>query len=151
MAVPALVSEVAQTDTGRAVAGSQPTTTLHQERHPVMAALQATVRGSSRAGEPGENPERLPRYAVGGFSNAAPRYPYLARRQGQEGQVVLRVQVSARGDPVSVRVQQSSGYRLLDQAAIKAVKTWRFAPARRGAFLVAGSMDVPVSFKLMEK
>ena len=63
---------------------------------------------------------------------------------------MLRAQVTASGDPAAVRVHQSSGYRLLDAAAVAAVKAWRFVPASRGGIPMAASVDVPVSFKLTD-
>lgn len=91
-----------------------------------------------------------PRFGVSGLSNPPPRYPYLARRQGQEGRVVLRVRVSARGDAKAVAIQRSSGYRLLDEAALEAVRKWRFVPASRGGSKVPAPVDVPISFKLTD-
>ena len=55
-----------------------------------------------------------PPYTGSGFSKVAPRYPYRSRRQGREGRVVIRVQVSANGDVAGATVWQSSGYRLLN-------------------------------------
>lgn len=114
-----------------------------------MAALPMIARDSRPAGGLGARSGTPSRYAGAGLSNAPPRYPYLARRRGQEGRVVLRVQVTAGGDPAEVQVRWSSGYRLLDDAAIRAVKAWRFSPASRGGISVASSVDVPVSFKLI--
>ena len=55
-----------------------------------------------------------------------PVYPRLSRLRGEEGSVVLSVKISYRGIPVSVKVIQSSGFYLLDQAAINGLKEWRF-------------------------
>lgn len=110
-------------------------------RDRAVAALPASVPGGGFAGTP-------PRYAGRGLSNAPPRYPYLARRRGQEGRAVLRVQVTADGQAAAVRLHETSGYRLLDEAALAAIKAWRFTPAKRGGLSVAGSVDVPISFKL---
>ena len=63
---------------------------------------------------------------------------------------MLLVQVSAAGDALAVRLRDSSGHRLLDQAALEAVKAWRFIPASRLGRPVAGSVAVPVSFKLAD-
>jgi protein TonB len=144
--------EVVQSDADPAAARSLPTATLNLEKTRVMAALPMTTRGSGigSVGYLGESPASLPRYAGGGLSNASPRYPYLARRRGLEGRVVLRVRVSAAGNAAAVRVRQSTGYRLLDDAAVEAVETWRFVPASQGGIAVAGSVDVPVTFRLKD-
>ena len=90
------------------------------------------------------------RYSGGGLSNPPPRYPYRARQRGQEGRVILRVRVTASGKPSTVSVRQSSGYRLLDEAALAAVKRWQFTPARQSGVAVAGWLDVPFAFKLTD-
>jgi len=80
--------------------------------------------------------------------NPPPRYPLAARRNGDQGIVMLRVLVSAEGLPVRVEVDQSSGFLLLDGAAADAVRGWRFVPARRGERNVEDWVRVPVEFRL---
>jgi protein TonB len=80
--------------------------------------------------------------------NTPPIYPETARRAGWEGRVTVRVEVSADGLPMSVALQKSSGYGILDQAALRAVKTWRFQPRTMGGVAMAGMVDVPVNFTL---
>jgi len=57
-----------------------------------------------------------------------PKYPKRARRMGWEGTVVLDFLVDANGNVYDIRVVRSSGYPDLDQAAINALKQWKFAP-----------------------
>jgi protein TonB len=66
---------------------------------------------------------------------------------GEAGRVVLNVQVSATGAAEQVSVRTSSGSERLDQAALKAVKQWKFIPARRGDEAVAAQVLVPITFK----
>lgn len=73
-----------------------------------------------------------------------PEYPPRAVRQGQEGTVLLRVDLDAAGLPLAVAVERSSGHRLLDQAALAAVRRWRFAAGRAGRILQ------PVRFRLAD-
>jgi protein TonB len=80
--------------------------------------------------------------------NTPPIYPETARRAGWEGRVTVRVEVSADGLPMSVALQKSSGYGVLDQAALRAVKGWRFQPRTIGGVTMAGTVDVPVNFTL---
>jgi protein TonB len=89
-----------------------------------------------------------PKFHAPGLDNPAPRYPPLARRRGIEGEVLLKVKVSAEGEPVAVRVVQSSGTALLDRAARNTVAKWHFRPARRGDTAVAASVEVPLAFRL---
>lgn len=61
-----------------------------------------------------------------------PSYPTSARRQGAEGTTRLSFTVTTSGKVSSPQVTASSGHRSLDSAALKAVKKWRFSPARNG-------------------
>lgn len=61
-----------------------------------------------------------------------PRYPDRAARNGWEGIVVCRVTVGVDGKVVRVTVEESSGHKLLDDAAVDALETWRFLPGRKG-------------------
>lgn len=82
--------------------------------------------------------------------NPKPVYPREARRKRQEGVVLLRVTVSAHGIPITVHIQESSGHRLLDRAASKAVRNWQFIPATKGGIAVVGTVDVPIRFFLKD-
>ncbi|MCD9029008.1 energy transducer TonB [Luteimonas sp. BDR2-5] len=77
-----------------------------------------------------------------------PSYPPAAYRAGIEGRVVLMMLVDDDGQPAAILVDTSSGHELLDQAAIRAARNWRFHrnvdPARPGVALAR----VPVEFKL---
>jgi TonB family protein len=66
------------------------------------------------------------------IENPKPVYPLEARQKGYEGKVLLRVEVLTNGRVGKVEVAKSSGYELLDQAALEAMKRWRFIPAKRG-------------------
>ena len=79
-----------------------------------------------------------------------PRYPPQAIRRREEGEVVLRVLVGLDGRPVEVEVEKSSRSRLLDRAAIDAVRNWVFNPGLRDGKPVQGYVLVPISFKLSD-
>lgn len=81
-------------------------------------------------------------------TNPKPKYPAAARSRGWQGQVLLRVKVTAEGYSESVTVERSSGHDLLDEAAVTAVEKWRFIPARRGTTAVACTVRVPIIFTL---
>jgi periplasmic protein TonB len=82
------------------------------------------------------------------LANPPPEYPLSARRLGLEGTVTLRVLVSPEGLPDAIDIRRSSGSSVLDRSALKAVRAWRFAPARRGDTPVASWVEVPVRFRL---
>lgn len=83
--------------------------------------------------------------------NPAPHYPAMARRRGWHGRVVVRVQVSAVGDVLHAEVANSSAHKVLENAALSAVRRWRFEPARdeRGV-AVPAEREVSVRFHFDE-
>ncbi len=93
----------------------------------------------------------LPPQPIGGLaSNRKPDYPPAARLRGQQGLVVLRVEVSAAGAPLSIAVVSTSGHTVLDKAALAAVEQWRFKPAAQAGTPVNGAVEVPIQFRLEE-
>lgn len=82
------------------------------------------------------------------IQNTPPSYPEIARRNGWEGRVLVRVEVSAEGRPLSTAIAKSSGYGVLDQSALRAVKSWRFQPRTIAGIPSQASVEVPVNFSL---
>lgn len=84
------------------------------------------------------------------LSRVEPKYPVSAREQGITGTVRVKVQVTADGRAGSVSIRQSSGSSLLDQAAVDAVRKWRFVPAKDRSTGKAFSCvtSFPVVFRL---
>ena len=82
------------------------------------------------------------------ISRTPPRYPTRALRMRETGTVRVLVAVGADGVPTDVSVETSSQSRDLDRAALDAVRRWRFRPAQRGGQAVAGSVVVPIEFRL---
>lgn len=95
-------------------------------------------------------PDRDPDYQAAYLKNPPPAYPMAARRMGWQGRVVLDVEVLASGLPGQVRLHQSSGHDVLDNAAIRAVSAWRFVAARQGGQAVTKRFLVPIPFILKE-
>jgi len=91
---------------------------------------------------------QAPNFNAAYLNNPAPDYPSVSQRLGEQGLVLLRVQVTADGAADSVELQTGSGSDRLDQAAREAVKKWRFVPAKRGEQPVSASVTVPVSFSI---
>lgn len=86
----------------------------------------------------------MPRY----FDNKRPAYPLAARRNGYEGTIVLSAQVLSSGDVGELRIKKSSGYEVLDQSALEAVRQWRFEPGKRMGQPVTTWVEVPIRFVL---
>jgi len=82
------------------------------------------------------------------YQNPPPEYPDLARQMRQEGLVLLLVEVNKEGDPVSERIIQSSGFSLLDQAALKVVRHWKFQPGNIDNMPIETTVTIPIRFRL---
>ncbi len=102
----------------------------------------------SRAPTPEPRAIEPPRFDLAYLDNPAPAYPVFAKRAREQGVVMLRVRVDAAGNVEGVDVHKSSGFERLDQAALAAVRRWRFVPARQGDRAVAGVALVPIHFEL---
>lgn len=93
-------------------------------------------------------PVTPPRSDAAYLSNPKPLYPLAARRRGDQGTVLVRVMVTADGLAARASLEKSSGHPALDEAALSAVKSWRFVPAQQGGRAVEAPYTVPVVFKL---
>lgn len=88
------------------------------------------------------------RFDVDYLDNAPPAYPSISRRMREEGLVVLKVKVRADGTADAVLVQRRSGSARLDEAALAAVRRWKFVPAKRGDQAIESWVLVPIEFEL---
>lgn len=85
------------------------------------------------------------------LKNPAPVYPEYAREHGWEGIVILNVLVNKQGSPEQVLIEKSSGYKLLDQSAVKTVQKWKFLPTRVAQLSFDSWVKIPVRFLLTEE
>ena len=99
-------------------------------------------------GPPAPAPVEPPRFDMAYLNNPPPVYPSVSRRMAEEGTVKMNVLVSAQGRALKVEIHTSSGYSRLDQAALNAVRNWKFVPAKRGDTPVEGWALVPLVFVL---
>jgi protein TonB len=76
-----------------------------------------------------------------------PAYPFLARRFGKEGTVVLRLLIDKNGKLQDIEVIEPSGFGFTE-AAVEAVKKSRFAPARRSGETIASRALLSIHFNL---
>ena len=77
-----------------------------------------------------------------------PEYPDMARQNGWEGTVTLRLELRADGTVGDVQVAHSSGHDVLDTAAQEAVKTWKHMPAPQEGVPVTRWAEINLTFKL---
>jgi len=75
-------------------------------------------------------------------------YPPKALALNQQGEVLVRARIDCVGNPESVELARGSGFPMLDEAAIQAVRRWRFVPAQVDGIAVVATVQVPVIFHL---
>lgn len=62
--------------------------------------------------------------------------------------VLVSVLIGADGVAQDAKVKTSSGFELLDQAALNTVKSWKYVPGKRGGVPEAMWFNVPINFVL---
>ncbi len=88
-------------------------------------------------------------YALKRKIDQAVEYPLLAKNAGYQGTVHLSVQVLASGKIENVIVTAKSGYKILDDAAIRAVNSLKqIPPFPLGVQAEEVWVDVPIFYKL---
>lgn len=129
---------------------------VNREPAPAPPSVESSSAASTGASVPGPNnvsgPQGAPSGVVRGapdyLTNPAPPYPTMSRRLREEGRVMVLVQLSAAGLPEQVSVKHSSGFERLDEAAVKAVRTWKFRPTKINGEPTADTVEVPIRFAL---
>lgn len=77
-----------------------------------------------------------------------PEYPKGARQRGEQGNVILEIEIGADGVCVAAKVAVSCGFAELDAAAVKAALAARFVPAKAGNSPVSSVARLTLSFRL---
>lgn len=90
----------------------------------------------------------LPSSDAGHLRNRAPNYPSLSRRLREEGIVLLEILVRADGSVGEIKLKESSGFKRLDDAALKAVANWKFMPATQNGTAIDYWYEQPLEFNL---
>lgn len=80
-----------------------------------------------------------------------PEYPEVARRRGIEGWVRLEVRVTAAGLLGDARVVAASPRDTFDEAALEAIRHWRFKPAFREGRAVEQRAMLTMEFRLKRR
>ncbi|HEY4345525.1 MAG TPA: energy transducer TonB [Parvibaculum sp.] len=76
------------------------------------------------------------------------KYPKRAHDLNQQGEALIRARIDYEGNTAEVLVWKSSGFVLLDNAALSAVRRWQFMPERRNGTPVVAWVEIPVRFRL---
>jgi protein TonB len=80
---------------------------------------------------------------------ARPETPEMARKNRWQGKTTLRVLIDEKGKPTTIEVFESSGFSILDRAAVDNIKQrCLFYPARDGEKSVQSWIRIPVIFPL---
>ncbi|HVZ79803.1 MAG TPA: TonB family protein [bacterium] len=112
---------------------------VRPKARPVPAPEDPQAKGPAQSGT-ADRPSYL--------RNPPPPYPLEARLAKQQGRVTLRVSIDAEGNVTGVLLKASSGFPLLDEAALATVRDWKFKPARLGGVAISTETDIPVRFRL---
>ena len=157
------VADVAHVQEPKPSAQPGPPQTTQPPSLSTNAAPEATAAGltdnvTTQTAQSSASAVTAPRLAEQVVANSAPSvlqayspppdYPALSQRMGEQGEVLLRVQVSAAGKALAVELAKPSGFERLDRAAMQTVSTWRFVPAMVDGQAQAAWFDVPVRFEL---
>ena len=124
-----------------------PGTASRRGGHDRLPATSAGGRGSGSLGSgPGQGTASpIPAVAL---EAPGPRYPDSARRRNVEGAAVVEFTIRADGAVEKERIVQGSGSAVLDDAAIEAVRSWKYRPATLTGRAVASLQRVRFVFKL---
>ncbi len=80
-----------------------------------------------------------------------PEYPPTSRRLGEEGTVVLLLLVTEDGRIADAKLDKSSGFPRLDEAALRGSKRWRAIPSKEGEKPVAAWGRFAITFRLTDE
>ncbi|MGE5147266.1 MAG: TonB family protein [Candidatus Eiseniibacteriota bacterium] len=146
-----------------AKAAPKPSAAPKRDAETTTAAVKATPpapAGALRGAEASETESVQMASAAGGVlptvlttarfraPPAPPVYPKRAVAMAQEGVVLVRALIDTEGNAREIKLWRSSGFALLDEAALHAVRGWAFEPARSAGRAVTAWVEIPVNFQL---
>jgi protein TonB len=128
---------------------SQPVVAAIAPPTPPAPVAASTPKPAPAAPSAGSGPVSVANLNTNLLSGAPPAYPMGARRKREQGTVVLRLVIGEDGRVVDVTVQRSSGFAALDQAAVGAVRKWRWSPTVRDGrpIPITGLVQIPFVLK----
>lgn len=130
---------------------AEPAQLQEPEARPALAEVAAQAAAAQVVNQNAPDVADVePDYKASYLNNPRPPYPLAARRMGLQGRVVLDVEVLDIGLCGQINVFQGSGYELLDNAALRTVKSWHFSPARQAGRAVTKRFRVPINFSLKD-
>ena len=139
------VGEIEQLIKSRSVKQVAQSVKYQPDRQTAQAVSAAVVMPSGGKASARDN------FPVSDIHNPSPEYPEMAVFLGYQGSSVIRIKVSAEGLSTGVEIVRSSGHKILDEAAAKALKQWRFTPGKHGNGPMSDSVVISVDYVLYRK
>ena len=122
---------------------------IEMKRGNPFEAAKLTIKAKAIQEAAESREKRIPVQRASLAEDLRPTYPSDARRFGQEGKTIVRAVVGADGTAAFAKLADSSGYRSLDDAAIKAVLGGKFNPAKNAnGQPVGGELLIPINWVL---
>lgn len=116
---------------------------------PVNAITSMPAKAAEAAPVMAKAPPTPARAAKKGL--APPPYPIESKRLGEEGVVELALYLTAEGKVQEGRIETSSGFARLDQAALKhAMTNWKFEPCKQEGKAIACWHKIKFRFQLKD-
>lgn len=121
----------------------QPTTSTSRKTNVITKSSSTNSLGTKN-----QDALTLPITHAEHLHNPPPPYPKLSRRRGEQGKVVLAVEIDIEGRSSQAVIHQSSGHHRLDRAALETVLKWRFIPGKKGHQHQKMWVNIPINFVL---
>jgi protein TonB len=125
------------------VAQAQPETAV-ENRSDKSQSMQASSTTISR-----EQQKQHLRASVMAFITGQLNYPAIARHKGWQGVVKLQLLIESDGHISDLQIEQTSGYALLDKAALSSLQLAHVPDAAQWLDGKAVSIVVPVEYRLV--
>jgi protein TonB len=100
---------------------------------------------------PSGKPSARDNFPISDLHNPSPEYPEMGVFLGYQGDVIIRIRVSAKGDSAGVEILRSSGHKVLDDSAINALRKWRFTPTKHDNTPMNDYVIITVSYVLYDR
>jgi len=145
------VESVPECSLGHAPKGADKTTEGGSAFNTASIPSVTTKEEGNNIGTPGGygSVEAMITYATPKYKeNPLPLYPNMARKRGYEGRTLLRVEVLESGKVGRIEIATSSGFDVLDRAALASVEDWTFLPGTENGNNMKQWVMVPIKFSL---
>jgi TonB family protein len=131
-------SSVPNIDNAVSTAGGVPGAGLLAVSHPNAPPPPSGIVGASPSGKIASEPKLI--------SSTRPVYPQVAKQTNVEGDVILAVDIDASGNVVAAK--PTAGPMYLRQAAVDAVRNWKYEPANLNGKPTSAQISVKIQFRL---